>query len=282
MTQPPTWLLSFQANVYSQAGEDGVIEKILELLPERNLWCVEFGAWDGILYSNTRSLIVNKKYSAVLIESDSEKFKDLQRNCSAYPEVISINRFVGFHTYDHLDVILEATPVPEDFDFLSIDIDGNDYHVWKAIERYQPKVVCVEFNPTIPTEVNFVQSAAESVNQGSSLMALTELGVEKGYELVSVLPFNAIFVRSEYFPIFEISDNSPSTLRTHTQAITYMFSGYDGRIILRGHRRNDWHDIEIIEDDIQILPKFLQKYPLNYNGVERFLFNLLYKKHRKK
>ncbi len=268
--------------MYSQAGEDGVIEKILELLPERNDWCVEFGAWDGILYSNTRSLIVNKKYSAVLIESDSEKFKDLQRNYSAYPEVISINRFVGFHNYDHLDVILEATPVPEDFDFLSIDIDGNDYHVWKAIERYQPKVVCVEFNPTIPTEVNFVQSAAENVNQGSSLMALTELGVEKGYELVSVLPFNAIFVRREYFPIFEISDNSPSTLRTHTQAITYMFSGYDGRIILRGHRRNDWHDIEIIEDDIQILPKFLQKYPLNYNWVERFLFNLLYKKRRKK
>lgn len=243
---------------------------------------MEFGAWDGILYSNTRNLIVNKKYSAILIESDREKFKDLQRNYVRYSGVVTVNRFVGFGNHDHLDLILETTAIPEDFDFLSIDIDGNDYHVWKAIEKYQPKVVCVEFNPTIPTEVNFVQSANEKINQGSSLIALTELGVDKGYELVSVLPFNAIFVRREYFPLFEISDNSPHTLRTHTQAITYMFSGYDGRIILKGHQKNDWHDIEIREDAVQILPKFLQKYPLNYNRVEEFLFNLLYKKRKKK
>ena len=278
MTKHPTWLLDYQANVFSQAGEDGVIEKVLELLPDKNNWCVEFGAWDGILYSNTRNLVVNKKYSAILIESDQEKFKDLQSNYSQYASVLTVNRYVGFNNHDQLDLILKSTPIPRDFDFLSIDIDGNDYHVWRATENYQPKVVCVEFNPTIPTEVDFVQAADKRVNQGSSLIALTELGREKGYELIAVLPFNAIFVKREYFPVFEISDNRPSTLRTHTQAITYMFSGYDGRIILRGHRRNDWHGIEIREDVVQVLPKFLQKYPLNYNRIEEFLFNLLYKK----
>ena len=278
MTKHPTWLLDNQANVFSQAGEDGVIEKVLELLPDKNNWCVEFGAWDGILYSNTRNLVVNKKYSAILIESDQEKFKDLQSNYSQYASVLTVNRYVGFNNHDQLDLILKSTPIPRDFDFLSIDIDGNDYHVWRATENYQPKVVCVEFNPTIPTEVDFVQAADKRVNQGSSLIALTELGREKGYELIAVLPFNAIFVKREYFPVFEISDNRPSTLRTHTQAITYMFSGYDGRIILRGHRRNDWHGIEIREDVVQVLPKFLQKYPLNYNRIEEFLFNLLYKK----
>lgn len=282
MTKRPTWLLDYQSNVFSQAGEDGVIEKILELLPDKNHWCVEFGAWDGIHYSNTRNLIVNKDYSAILIESDREKFKDLQRNYSQYSAVITLNRFVGFNSNDRLDLILKTTIIPEDFDFLSIDIDGNDYHVWKVIEVYQPKVVCIEFNPTIPTEVNFVQAADEKTTQGSSLIALTELGLDKGYELVSVLPFNAIFVRREYFPIFEISDNSPSMLRTHMQAITYLFSGYDGRIILRGHQKNDWHDIEINEDAVQVLPKFLQKYPLNYNRIEEFLFNLLYKKRKAK
>lgn len=278
MTKHPTWLLDYQANVFSQAGEDGVIEKVLELLPDKNNWCVEFGAWDGILYSNTRNLVVNKKYSAILIESDHQKFKDLQSNYSKYASVLTVNRYVGFNNHDQLDLILKSTPIPGDYDFLSIDIDGNDYHVWRATENYQPKVVCVEFNPTIPTEVDFVQAADQRVNQGSSLIALTELGREKGYELISVLPFNAIFVKREYFPVFEISDNRPSTLRTHTQAITYMFSGYDGRIILRGHRRNDWHGIEIREDVLQVLPKYLQKYPLNYNRIEEFLFNLLYKK----
>jgi len=280
MKKQPTWLLDSQSNVFSQAGEDGVIEKILELIPDKDHWCVEFGAWDGALYSNTRNLFANKNYSAILIESDVEKFKDLQRNCAQYPHVIPINKFVGFGDHNSLDTILAATPIPKQFDFLSIDIDGNDYHVWKAFEKYQPKVICIEFNPTIPTEVSFVQVADTTVNQGCSLLALTELGKEKGFELVSVLPYNAIFVSRELFPAFEISDNSPTILRTHTQAITYMFSGYDGRLILRGHRRNDWHDMEIREDAIQILPKFLRKYPLNYNRVEKFLFNLFYKKRK--
>src|SRR5687767_9199383 len=200
MTKHPTWLLDSQSNVFSQAGEDGVIEKILGLLADKDQWCVEFGAWDGILYSNTRNLIVNKNYSAILIESDREKFKDLERNCSQYSSVIAINKFVGFSDGDSLDTILANTSIPQQFDFLSIDIDGNDYHVWKAMEKYQPKVICIEFNPTIPTEVNFIQAANETVNQGSSLLALTGLGREKGYELVSVLPYNAIFVSREYFP----------------------------------------------------------------------------------
>ncbi len=62
------WLLNHRSNVHSQAGEDGIIEKILELLPVRDHWCVEFGAWDGVFLSNTRRLIEHAGYSAVLIE----------------------------------------------------------------------------------------------------------------------------------------------------------------------------------------------------------------------
>ena len=63
-----------------------------------------------------------------------------------------------------------------------------------------------------------------------------ELGKEKGYELVSVLPFNAFFVRRDYYPLFQIECNSPEVLRTHLDDITYLFSGYDGRVFLRGNR----------------------------------------------
>ncbi len=270
----PTWLLDFKYDRFSQHGEDGIIEKILEIIPEKDNHCVEFGAWDGIAMSNTRNLIINKNYSAVLIEGDSAKFEELKRNYSENPNVITINKFVGFGEDDNLDQILKDTPVPFDFDFLSIDIDGNDYHVWKAMKKFRPKVVCIEFNPTIPTEVEFVQPPDHSLNQGASLLSLVKLGKEKGYELVAVSLVNAFFVRKEFFPLFEIEDNRPEILRTNLDYVTYIFLGYDGTLFLRGFRRSPWHEgIELDESNMQIIPHFIRKYPQNYNEFENKLFS---------
>ena len=271
MSKTSTWLLEHKRDVYSQAGEDGIIEKILETIPENDKWCVEFGAWDGLFLTNTRHLIESKAYSAVLIEADKKKFGDLQRNYSHRSNVIVINKFIGFREDDNLDRILSAAPVPYDFDLLSIDIDGNDYHVWKAISKYKPKIIVIEFNPTIPTPVRFIQSANPSVNHGASLLSLVELGKEKGYELVSVLSFNAFFVRNEYYPLFQIESNSPEVLRTNLNLITYLFSGYDGRIFLRGNCTLPWHGVALKESKVQHIPRFLQKYPDNYTGLSKFL-----------
>jgi len=272
MKKVNTWLLEFKSDVYSQTGEDGIIEKILEILPKNDKWCVEFGAWDGVFFCNVRNLIENNDYSAILIEGNKTKFKDLQRNYSQNPKVITINRFVGFDEEDSLDQILKDTPISVDFDFLSIDIDGNDYHVWKAISKYKPKVICIEFNPTIPTEIKFVQPSDASVNQGSSLLSLVELGREKGYELVSVLHFNAFFVKSEYYPLFQIEDNSPEILRTNLDAVTYLFIGFDGKVFLHGCKKFPSHGIELKESKIQSLPKFLRKYPGNYSKIEKIAY----------
>lgn len=256
---------------YSQMGEDGTIEKIIKILPENDKWCVEFGAWDGKYSSNTRHLIESRNYSAVLIEASKTKFKDLQRNYSQNSKVITINQFVGFEKKNNLDQILANTPLPVDFDFLSIDIDGNDYHVWKAMVKYKPKVICIEFNPTIPTEIRFVQSPDPTVNQGASLLSLVELGKEKGYELVSVLAVNAFFVKSEYYPLFQIENNRPEVLRTNSDFVTYLFSGYDGQIFLQGLKKLPWHGLELNESKIQLLPGLLRKYPCNYSLLEKLL-----------
>ena len=229
MNKSPTWLLDFKSDTYSQTGEDGIIKKILEVIPQNNKWCVDFGAWDGLYLSNTRNLIETKGYSAILIEGNKVKFVELKKNYAQNKNVITINRFVGFEKEDNLDQILKMTPIPNDFDFLSIDIDGNDYHVWKAISDYNPKIVCIEFNPTIPTEIEFIQSADTSVRQGASLLSLVKLGKDKGYELVSVLKFNAFFVRSKYYPLFKMESNSPKVLRTNLSDITYLFSGMTAR-----------------------------------------------------
>ena len=64
----PTWLLEHKRDVYSQCGVDGVIAKCLEIVPARDRWCVEFGAWDGLHLSNTANLILNDGYSAVRLD----------------------------------------------------------------------------------------------------------------------------------------------------------------------------------------------------------------------
>jgi hypothetical protein len=271
----PHWLIDFSYNVYSQAGEDGIIIKILEILPENDRWCVEFGAADGTFYSNTRNLIINEGYSAILIEADKGLFKKLQKNYLGNPNVITINQFVGWSDKDNLDQILSSTPIPEDFDLLSIDIDGNDYHVWKAIRKYKPKIVVIEFNPTIPPGIRFVQQPNPSTNQGASLSSLVDLGKEKGYELVAVTGSNAFFVKSEYFSLFQIEDNRPEILWTnYPDTTTYLFVGYDGTIFLHGCKKLPWHEVELKESSFQVLPKFLRKYPGKYGILEKIAFSI--------
>lgn len=275
MSRKPNWLETFRRDVYSQTGEDGVIEKLLEALPERDKWCVEFGAWDGVHLSNTRNLIQNAEYASIQIEGSAAKCAELRKNYASNNKVIAINAFVGFNAHDGLDPILSAYPIPRDFDFLSIDVDGNDYHIWKAISNYRPKAVCIEFNPTVPTELRFVQRADPAVHRGASARSLVELGKDKGYELVSVLPFNAFFVDARYFPVFEIEDNRLETLRTDLSHVTYLYSGYDGALILEGSRQLPWHLLPIRASALEPLPRFLRKYPWDYNLVERGAYRLL-------
>jgi hypothetical protein len=275
MDKSGTWLMNHQASVFSQSGEDGIIEKILQTLPERDKWCVEFGALDGKSLSNTRNLIDNSDYSAVLIEGSKSRFRELKSNYSHVKKVIPLNCFVGFHSNDNLDQILTGTPIPAEFDFLSIDIDGNDYHVWKSSSKFTPKVVCIEFNQTIPNEINFIQPADAKISQGSSLSALIELGKAKNYELVCVAGVNAFFVRSQYFPLFEIDDNSIANLRVDLSAITYLFIGYDGTIFLRGQKTMPWHcKLPLNESSMQRLPKFIRKFPESYDLAELLAFGV--------
>src|SRR2546426_6033474 len=114
MTRCPTWLLEYKRDVYSQTGEDGIIAKILETIPYTNKWCVEFGASDGLFLTNTRHLIESKGYSAVLIEGDKTKYRDLRRSYSECGAVITMNTLVGFGKQDSLDPILSGTPIPSD------------------------------------------------------------------------------------------------------------------------------------------------------------------------
>lgn len=274
----PTWLLDYQSNVYSQSGEDGILAAILERLPT-DRWCVEFGAWDGRHLSNTRRLIEDG-YSAVLIEGDRARFRALADNYAHHPGVITIPAYVGFNETDGLDSLLRTHAVTKDFDVLSIDIDGNDYHAWSAVKAFRPKVVCIEFNPTISNDVRFVQPADPTVHQGSSLAALVDLARDKGYELACCLTANAFFVDATHFPRLKISDNRPEILRTDTSAVAHIFFGYDGTVFLRGRRKLPWHGLVLNEARLQIVPAVFRHYPATFGRIRRRMFRLYRKLHR--
>jgi hypothetical protein len=114
-----------------------MIAKIFELIGVENHWCVEFGAWDGKYLSNTWDLINNKGWHAVLMEGHEERAAKLAESYAERSGEVFVKHVVGWEGRHRLDVILSETPIPPEFDLLSIDIDGNDWHVWNALDDFQ-------------------------------------------------------------------------------------------------------------------------------------------------
>ena len=248
-----TWLLKHGANVTSQCGEDGILARIFEVIGEHGKVCVEFGAWDGREYSNTFGLI-QRGWSGYLIEANAERFKALQETHRGNPRAKLINRFVKLDKGEGtIDEILAEHGCPGEIDLLSIDIDGNDYYVWESMAEPSAKVVVVEFNPTVPNDVVFVQDRSFQVNQGCSLLALMLLGRDKGYELVCATQWNAIFVRLEYFARFNIDDNSIDAMYQPLMN-GRIFHGYDGTVHVVGMPRLMWHDKQLTSESFQLVP----------------------------
>ena len=106
MIKPNRWLSDFAGNITSQHGEDGIIEKVLEVIGDTNKWCVEFGSWDGQYLSNTFNLIKNRAFAAVLIEGDVSRFRDLLKTYEGNSKVVPVNAFVGFEKKNGLDSLL--------------------------------------------------------------------------------------------------------------------------------------------------------------------------------
>ncbi len=269
-------LSSFARNVHSQTGEDGVIEEALRRLAEHtslDRWCVEFGAWDGLHLSNTLNLIRGQQYSAVLIEADPKKYREL---CANLPgdHLIKLQTYVELDGPRRLDGILAETPIPRDFDFVSIDIDGCDYYILESLVDYRPKLICIEFNPTIPNEVEYVQERSFEVKRGASAASLVKLAEQKGYTLAAVTPLNVFFVRTDLASHL-LGDDRPTldSLRDDSGVKNYVFSGYDGSILFsQGAVTNPWNGLRFTEGAMQKLPRLLRRFPSDYSPVQRALF----------
>lgn len=185
--------LQYRKNVYSQNGEDGIFQELLNRLETLSRWVCEFGAWDGKVCSNTFNL-VRKGYNAVYIEGREDYYQLLKNTCNDYPNIIPLHRMVDYEGEGILDNILAETPIPTDFDILSIDIDSYDYQVWKSVEAYTPKFVIIEINSSIsPLNKTHIHGPGK---EGTGYYSMVELGLSKGYSLICHTG-NLIFVRND-------------------------------------------------------------------------------------
>jgi len=176
-------LINYRKRIYSQTIEDGIIEGIFENIGTSNKYFVEFGAWDGVAFSNTANLRINEGWNGLLLEGNKDKADKLNYIKHA------------FLTAENINEHFEKNNVPKVFDLLSIDLDGNDYWIWNAIDenRFRARVVVVEFNCNIPNQNDSIaikytpelDSTVPSINYyGASLSAFKKLGEEKGYSLI--------------------------------------------------------------------------------------------------
>jgi hypothetical protein len=185
---------------YSQNGEEGIIQAIFNEIGVTTKTCLEIGANDLRRSSNVYPLWTNG-WKAILVEGEPMRFKKLQHDYGAHPQANEqraslVNRYGAEEGPNSLDSILTSHEFPTDFDLLCIDVDGLDYHLWRGLKRFRPRLVVIEYNPTIPPHIELVGSARGN-EIGCSLLALTNLAREKGYLLVASLVWNAFFVREE-------------------------------------------------------------------------------------
>jgi hypothetical protein len=191
LDRPITDHWPYERRVYTQHGEDGILDALFRAIGTTNRYYVEFGVGNGT-ERNTRFLAERRGWRGLLMDGGYEN------------PAIGLHR--EFITADNILALFEKHGVPDEFDLLSIDIDGNDYWVWQRIgERCRPRVVVLEYNAnagpvdrrTIAYDPEFVWGGTDYY--GASLAALADLGRSLGYVLAGCesLGVNAFFVRSD-------------------------------------------------------------------------------------
>ena len=184
------FLLDHEANVYSQFGEDGLIEALFERIGTENRWCFECGASDGVLYSNTK-VLREAGWSAVLIEASDKLVVDLTETAKTETNSKVVGMEISSDT--PLDEVLEYAGAPYDMDFGVIDIDGQDYWIWRDMMVFTPRVMLVEY--ALRNLDPFVYGRGGKGQSGRA--AIVELGESKGYRALAATPCNVLFVRED-------------------------------------------------------------------------------------
>jgi hypothetical protein len=199
----PKSLVPHGFRVYSQNEEDGILAEIIRRIGATNRRFVEFGVGDG-LENNTLYWLM-QGWTGLWIDGNAENITAIRDRCASLIDREQLGVRQAFIDADNIELLLAEAGTPEEPDILSIDIDGNDYWVWRAISAYRPRAVVIEYNAGMGPSADWKQTYDAywvwqgTRNFGASLKALELLGKEKGYCLVgcSIKGMNAFFVRED-------------------------------------------------------------------------------------
>lgn len=199
-------LREVEFKVFSEWGEDGIIQYLINNIEIKNKVFVEFGVQD-YKESNTRFLLINNFWKGLVIDSDEDYISEIKKDDIYVRYDLTAKH--AFITKGNINDLILTSGISGGIGLLSIDIDGNDYWVWQAIHVVNPAIVICEYNGlfgstypiTIPYDPNFYRTKAHFSNLyfGASLPALVILGEKKGYDFVgsNSAGSNAFFVKKQ-------------------------------------------------------------------------------------
>lgn len=196
--------------MFSQFEEDGLLLYIFSLIGFTNRTFIEFGSDDGI-NSNSANLYYNHDFTGLFIDADSKAiergryFYNKYKNPATTPPIF-VNAKI---TAENINQLIKEAGFEGEIGLLSIDIDGNDYWVWKAIDVVSPQVVIIETHNEfgmndiiVPYDPNYAYPGKHPDYHGASPVAMTKLAKKKGYRLIgsNELGFNFIYLREDLLP----------------------------------------------------------------------------------
>jgi hypothetical protein len=203
--------------VFSQFGDDGIIQWLLSQIPIPNKTFIEFGV-ENYRESNTRFLLFKDYWAGLVIDGNPENIRSIKSE-QMY-NFYDIQAECSFITKSNINKLISLANFSAEIGILSIDIDGNDYWIWEEIKEIKPIIIICEYNSlfgfespyTIEYEDNFVRGNKYPFNfYGTSLKSIYNLAMEKGYQFIgsNSAGNNAYFIKNEYFHFLSISEKTP-------------------------------------------------------------------------
>ena len=200
-----TKLSDYEWKIFSQWGEDGIIDFLVSEVSIVNKTFIEFGV-ENFSESNCRYLLMKSDWNGFVIDSSQKNIKKLKN--SYYFWKYDLQAFVAFIDINNINELLIKSGFERDLGILSIDIDGNDYHILNKIDCFDPRIIICEFNPlfgndrkiTVPYDPKFYRTRKHYSNLywGASINALRSLLTKQDYTLVGtgMQGGNAYFIKN--------------------------------------------------------------------------------------
>lgn len=225
----PRNLIPFGSKIYSQSDEDGIIREIFNRIGVTNKTFVEFGIGNG-LENNTLSLLF-QDWNGLWIDASQKSITLIRKHFANIINTGQLKLTQSFITRENINTLIANGIHAPEIDLLSIDIDGNDYHILDAITCVHPRVIVIEYNAKFTPPVLYCMDYNERHMwekddcYGASLKFLEVQLNQKGYDLVgcNISGVNAFFIRKELVSDYFLA---PFTAENHYEPPRYYLSGY--------------------------------------------------------